>query len=171
VIALGLAVLCVPGAGAQDAVPSGWMLGGAGYQAGLDREIRHGGAASAFLRSGTGSEAAFGTLMQAVGVGDYGGRRVRLSGFCRAGAVTGWAGLWLRVDGPSGPLAMDNMQSRPIKGTSAWTEHAVVLDVPAQATGLAFGVLLAGQGQIWIDDLQLEVVDETVAVTGGPLDR
>ena len=51
-------------------------------------------------------------------------------------------------------------------GTTDWLRHAVVLDVPEAAVRLAFGALLHGTGQVWTDDLTLEVVDpKEVTVT------
>jgi hypothetical protein len=51
--------------------------------------------------------------------------------------------------------------------TTDWSRHAVVLDVPAAAVRLGFGALLVGTGQVWADDLALEVVDpKEVPVTG-----
>ncbi len=161
---LALGLLTSSGVRAADPLPRGWMLGGKGYEAGLDRQTKHGGGASAFLKkSGAGDE--FGTLMQMVDATAYRGARVRLSGYSRAAEVTGWAGFWLRVDGPAGVLAFDNMQSRPIRGTAEWNRADIVLDVPAEAKALAFGVLLAGGRQVWVDDLRLETVGQDVAVT------
>ena len=162
---LGLALFVSTPAGAGDPAPPGWTLGGQGYDAGLDRVVKHGGEASAFLRSNGGAAGEFGTLMQTIDAAGYRGSRVRLSGFSKTANVVGWAGFWMRVDGAGSLLAFDNMQSRPIKGTTDWKRYDVVLDVPPEAKALAFGLLLAGNGQIWFDDLQLEVVDRSVAVT------
>jgi hypothetical protein len=41
----------------------------------------------------------------------------------------------------------------------------VVLDVPNDAQGVFFGVLLTGGGAVWASGLRLEVVPPTVAVT------
>jgi len=54
------------------------------------------------------------------------------------------AGLWLRVDGPLGMLALDNMQDRPLRGTTGWTQASIVLDVAHEATHLVFGGLPEG---------------------------
>ena len=52
------------------------------------------------------------------------GKRIRLSGHARSKDVSDWAGLWMRVDGPKGePLAFDNMQQRPIKGTGEFADY------------------------------------------------
>ena len=149
---------------AADPLPRGWMLGGKGYEAGLDQQTKHGGSASAFLRRNGGGDE-FGTLMQMIDATAYRGVRLRLTGYSRAVEVAGWAGFWLRVDGPAGVLAFDNMQSRPIRGTKEWKRDEIVLDVPPEAKALAFGVLLAGGGQVWVDDLRLETVGQDVAVT------
>jgi hypothetical protein len=47
--------------------------------------------------------------------------------------VTGWAGLWLRIDGPNGVLVIDNMEDRALRGTTDWIQAAIVLDVADQA--------------------------------------
>jgi hypothetical protein len=41
-----------------------------------------------------------------------------------------------------------------------------VLDVPAESERLAFGVLLAGEGRVWLDDVRLDAVGLDVATTG-----
>jgi hypothetical protein len=43
----------------------------------------------------------------------------------------------------------------------------IILDVSDDAQYIAFGVLLSGQGRIWIDDVKFEVVDESIPVTSG----
>jgi hypothetical protein len=50
------------------------------------------------------------------------------------------------------------MMGRAVQGSTDWTEHTVVLDVPDNATYIALGFLLSGDGTVWGDDLKLEVV-------------
>jgi hypothetical protein len=40
------------------------------------------------------------------------------------------------------------------------------LDVPERAREIAFGLLLEGHGQVWMDGLNFEVVGKEVATTG-----
>ncbi len=40
-----------------------------------------------------------------------------------------------------------------------------------QASNLAYGALLVGTGQIWIDNLNFEVVDNSVATTGKGMEK
>ena len=109
----------------------------------------------------------------------------------KAEDVQNWAGLWLRVDGKVSSksvtttlknnnrkvtsdvhnsetkktLAFDNMYNRAIKGTMNWTQCEIVLDIADTATNIAFGALLNGTGQIWFDDLKLDIVGKDVPIT------
>ncbi len=40
-----------------------------------------------------------------------------------------------------------------------------MLDVPANATLIAFGVLVSGEGTAWLDDAKFEVVPSSVPTT------
>jgi hypothetical protein len=76
------------------------------------------------------------------------------------------AGLWMRVDDANlNVISIDNMQNRPIKGTADFAPYSVVLDVPQQASELAFGLLLVGSGHAWIGGPTLETVGNDVPTT------
>ena len=109
----------------------------------------------------------FGTLMQNFSPDKYLGKRIRMSGYMKSKNVETWSGFWLRVDkaGSQTSLAFDNMQDRPIKGTTEWKKYEIVLDVPSEATNIGFGALLDGTGQIWFDKLNFEIVDKSVPIT------
>lgn len=152
-------------------LPAGWIRAGShpgDYEMAVDPAGGRTGAA-AFIKSRTATPAGegFGTLMQQFTGEEYRGKRLRFSGYVKAAGISNWAGLWMRVDGPAAtaPLAFDNMQGRPIKGTQDWRRYEIVLDVPSSATNIAFGILLAGPGQAWIDDLQFDVVGPNVPTT------
>lgn len=165
-----LSVVAVPPY--AGAIPNGWLQSGSApkdYEMGSDPSAAHTGKVGGFLRSKTDSASGFGTLMQEFKGERFRGKRVRMSGWVKSEGVKGWAGLWMRVDGPdSHSLALDNMQGRPIQGTSAWTRYEIVLDVAPYAQDIAFGILLNGPGQVWLDDVGFEVVDNSVAVTSRP---
>ncbi len=159
---------------AQAAAPTGWRLSGSKpgeYESGLDANAVYEGHASGYLKSITPVADGFGTLMQDINASHYAGKRVRITAFVRAEEVHDWAGLWMRVDKDSLVVAFDNMQGRPIKGTVGWQSYEVVLDVPADATGIFFGVLLSGSGSMWLNNVKLEPVGSDVAVTGKALQR
>ena len=143
---------------------SGWTFyasSSAGYQGGLDTAVVRSGRRSAHISStASANPRSFALYYQKLGAGRYRGQRVRLSGYIRTSGVSGWAGMWMRVDpGEGGPsLAFDNMQRRPIVGSTEWKEYSIELEVAAEAEEIHFGALLVGAGEVWFDDLQLTSV-------------
>ena len=151
------------------AAPPGWHIAGSNrtdYESDVDPMAAYNGHPSAYLRSRRPFVEGFGTLMQSFRADHYLGKRVRLSAFVRTEGVQGSAGLWMRVDRGGKPVEFDNMQNRPIEGTTAWRKYEVVLDVPPGATGIFFGILLGQSGTVWINSVELEVVSTAVPVTG-----
>jgi hypothetical protein len=162
-----LATLILHVAGVSAQTPDGWGLRGMdprSYESGIDKKIHHSGTSSAFLRS-KGKPKAFGTLMQQVSANAHLGKRVRFSGFVKSKNVSIWSVLWFRVDSGRKSVAFDNMGNRPIRGTKNWAKYEIVLDVPSYATGLAYGILLNGKGEVWLDDAKLEDVSNDVPIT------
>jgi hypothetical protein len=149
-------------------LPKGWHLAGnrpQDYSATVD-------AGAGMLASKVNRAPGFGTMMQSFRADDYRGKRLRFTADVRAERVDEWAGLWMRVDGSrGGVLSFDNMQNRPIKGTSPWTSYSVVLDVPSDSASISFGILLAGTGTVWIDNIRFEVVESSVPPTGSKSGR
>jgi hypothetical protein len=151
---------------ATDATPKGWFMAGThpqGYRAGVEAD------GSAFFVSRPGpADKGFGTLMQSIKADNYLGKRVRLSASVRSENVAGWAGLWMRVDKGTQAIVLDNMQSRAIKGTTAWNTYEVVLDVPDDATSIHFGTLMDSTGEVWLNHLTLDIVSNSIPTTAAP---
>lgn len=165
---LGLKPLNAQSPNQTNSAPTGWFLAGskpASYQTGVDRTIIQNGQPSAYLKSIAPVTDGFGTLMQQIGASDYVGKRVRLQAWVRSQDVGDWAGVWMRVDKDKTMVAFDNMQNRAIKGTAPWKQCDVVLDVPEDASGISFGILLSGSGEVWMSDVSFEVVGKEVPVT------
>lgn len=150
--------------------PQGWFTGGEGYAVSVDKSVQHAGKRSlriAFEKSGR-----FGVATGTFPTADARGKRLRLIGYLKAENITtGWAGLWMRVDGPDGVLGFDNMQKRGVTGTKDWARYEIVLDVPEEATNINFGALLTGDGTVWVDTLSFEYAESakpppTVVVKG-----
>ena len=160
----------VPFTDAGDLLPKGWIGGNiAEYDIGVDRNVAKEGKACAYLKSKTQAPKSFGTIVQTFSAEDYVGKRVRMSALVKAEKIEGWAGLWMRVDGQGQEeyaLSFDNMQTRPIRGTTDWRRYEVVLDIPEKGKSITFGLLLEGLGQAWLDDFQFTVVTSDVPVTG-----
>jgi hypothetical protein len=142
------------------------------YEIGVDAEGFARGANAKFLRQVSGDGNGWGTLMQQISAVDYTGKRVRFTAQVRTRDISKWSGLWMRVDRPSQPgAAFYNSADKPIIGTTGWQLRSVTLDVPQDASVLAFGVIGAGKGTVWIDDLKLEVVGKDVPVDTIRMDK
>lgn len=139
--------------------PVGWAsgigLGGAKGEGASDATVVHGGAASYRLVTGTSD---FGSSVVTIDAAELVGKRVRLRGWVKTDAVdSGWAGVWVRVDG--GAVAFDNMAGRGLTGTAEWREAVATVDVKEGASRIALGPLIVGGGTAWFDDLTIEVAD------------
>ncbi|MFJ7934884.1 helix-turn-helix transcriptional regulator [Sporosarcina sp. NPDC096371] len=148
----------------------GWFLSGSHpnhYQMGIDHTIVHGGKASGYLQSNTVfDENEFATMMQQFKADQFRGTRIKLSCFVKSEGVRGFAGMWMRVDNQAGDvLQFDNMSNRPIVGTSDWNFYSIVLDIPKEGTIISFGMLLQGEGKVWMDQFSFDEVDERVLTT------
>lgn len=153
-----------------DPLPDGWFMAGshpAEYDAGLlPRACAYDGKRVIRLRFRAAvPPSGFGTMMQSINAARYRGCRVRFSVMIRGREIGDWAGAWLRVDVANGVMAIDNMQDRPLRGTTIWTGAANVLDVGDDAASLHFGVLLAGAGAVDLARPRFEVVGTDVPVT------
>ena len=154
--------------------PDGWIQMGSkpsSYEMSTDAGTGIDGKTAATIKSVDKKIKGFGTLMQNIAPGDYLGKRLRMTGYMKTLQVKENASFWMRVDGADKTfLAFDNMidgnNKRPISGTTDWTKYEIILDVPANATNIGFGAQLSGTGQIWFDNIQFEIVDESVPVTG-----
>lgn len=159
-----------------NSLPEGWFIAGSkpgSYNMGIDNAVFKTGKSSATIQSTEKKIKGFGTLMQTCLADDYHGKKIRLSGFVKSEEVNGWAGLWMRIDSKTGSqsLGFDNMKERAIKGTTDWINYEIVLSVPEDAGTLNFGALLSGTGQIWFDDLNIEVVSNKINNTGSTIKK
>lgn len=144
------------------------------YQVGIDYKIYNTGTKSATIQSVADEfeVGEFATIMQQFSARNFLGKRVRFSGFVKTLDVVGWCGLWMRIDSAlSVALKLDNMQNRPIVGTTEWNHYSCVLDVPENAAILNIGILLSGKGQAWLDNVNFQEVDHNTPTTEFILDE
>ena len=146
-----------------------WFMAGSepqDYELGIDTKAARNGKNSGYLKAKGAEPRGFGTMMQMFKANDYLNKRMRFSAYVKSEGIEAWAGLWMRIDGlGQRPLGFDNMQNRPIKGTTDWQKYDVVLDVPPESINIAFGILLEGKGQAWLSDVQFEEVGPDVPTT------
>ena len=171
-LALGCSATALVAPAAHAQIPSGWQAftdGTNDYTVRSDVARRDGGQgyAGVTIKSNVESPRGTGMLAQSIRADAYRGKRMRLSGYLKGIGITeGTAEIWMRVDGDGVVQTSDYMQDRPLMGTRDWKREEIVLDVPTNAIGITFGFLLSGSGQVWLDDLQMEIVGDDVPVTG-----
>jgi hypothetical protein len=167
VIAVVITVIIV--ANNNNKIPNGWYPSGSNpseYKMGIDNSTFQNGQACAFIKSKSPKQNQFGTLMQTISAENYLGKRLMLSGYVKSKNVTGWSGIWMRIDGESNQqLGFDNMYDRAVKGTTDWKKYDIVLDIPTNSLTINYGVLLNGDGEVWFDNFDLKEVDKNVPVT------
>jgi RNA polymerase sigma factor (sigma-70 family) len=141
----------------------GWLLSDAKeFDSGFDATDSHSGDECAYLKSVVSKPKSFGFLSKSIKPGTYLGNRLKMSAWVKTKLEDGASvQLWIRADGAwknrSG--CFDNMYERAIEGTTEWASYDVAVDVPETANRIVFGVLLNGNGQVWIDDVSLELLD------------
>ena len=57
------------------------------------------------------------------------------------------------------------MGNRPIQGSTDWAKYELVVEVAEESTLIVFGLMLIGEGQIWLDDVSFETVSKDVPLT------
>ncbi|MFF8534195.1 hypothetical protein ACF07B_19950 [Streptomyces sp. NPDC015532] len=160
-----------PSVAPQDTTPKGWGVSGSvpeDYEVGLDFEVFSAGRASAFIRSRHEHPAGYASLLQMIRADDYRGTRLQMTAMVKARDVVGWAGIWMRVDDARDhTVAFDNMQDpeRRIAGSVRWRRYSIALDIPETGAYINFGAVMERTGQIWLDDVRLNVVDDSVSAT------
>ncbi|SHH69962.1 AraC-type DNA-binding protein [Anaerosphaera aminiphila DSM 21120] len=108
----------------------------------------------------------FSNFMQTFQAKHFLAKRMRFSAFIKSQDITGWSGLWMRIDDNSyNMLGFDNMSDRPIKGSTSWNHYACVLDIPSDSKNINIGLILAGSGSAWLDCCKFEEVNESVPTT------
>jgi C-terminal processing protease CtpA/Prc len=134
-------------------MPAGWG-GGPPETISVDETIVHSGRRAVRLERDATSPQNFTTITKSLPA-DYSGKTIEWRGFLRTEDVSGFTGLWLREDGEAPTLEFDNMQRQQLNGTHDWKEYSVRLPLRPEAKQIYFGVLTAGTGKAWADDLQL----------------
>jgi len=144
----------------------------ADYYLGPDTDLERNGQAVNTFKSIVEEIDGFGGVVNSILPGEYLGKRLKMTGLVKTKDIAEWAGLWLRVDSKDKniSLSFDNMKDgktdRSIKGTNDWSKYEIVLDVPAEATKLVYGLIISGTGQLWFDEVNFELVDKSIPTTG-----
>jgi hypothetical protein len=148
---------------------------------GLEPASRHAAKNCAFIKSVAEDTStketknAFGHLKQMCGIDpDFRGKRIRMTAWVKSALRGNSIGrLELDVIGSWGWYCkwngtFDNMAKRPIVGETDWQQYSLVVDVPEESVSMNFGLLLIGAGKVWLDEINFEIVDKSIPLTGLP---
>ncbi|HET7925796.1 MAG TPA: S41 family peptidase, partial [Rhodanobacteraceae bacterium] len=168
----------------RDAMPSAWSVVGGRADLSLDAAAAEGERSLKVTRAEPGVTRVVQRMPAAslrAGGGARQTERLRLTGLARAPAPGVSAALWLRVDGPRGPLFLDSagdargsavepLATAPdaADGGSEWRRFEVELPFSHDVDEVAFGVSMRGQGSAWFDGLELRVVGTDARAPASP---
>jgi hypothetical protein len=141
-------------------VPTGWSAvetAGKEYRVGLDRQMRHNGVPSLFLRSLAGKPSGRLIVRRRFAGQAYAGRRVRLTAYLRRESVSHQA-VFTVLTFTEGPHI-------EVAGTSGWLRHGFVVDVPPGAQWVQAEFRLEGAGTLWVSDVRLDRVSTALPLT------
>ncbi len=164
-IVLSMALLAVVSSfKAHPVDKGGWFPAGSHpeeYKMTIVSGTKHSGSHAALIEY-TGGEkpSGFGTYMQMHKPGAWAGKKIKMTGYVKTENIEGWCGMWCRVDDASGKDSYDfyNMGDHPIKGTTDWTKYEIMVNVPNDASAVAYGLLVNGKGMAYFDDVSFEVL-------------
>ncbi len=132
-----------------------WTMRNSSDAMSVDASVAHGGRQSLRLRAASTS-GGFVATQGAMPLAEARGHRLAVSAWLRTELSSGWAGLWCRVDGPErAMLSFDNMEDRPVTGTTGWTRVTVRVIAPPSTDAVLCGSLVVGSGDVWLDDLAI----------------
>ena len=149
-------------------LPSGdWFTGWGGAPQPtmfVDNTTVHGGRYAARMERRPGSPSTFSTATRCIPV-TFSGHTIELRGWLKMQDVKGgFAGLWMREDSKENPtVQFDNMAKQNLSGTRDWTEYRIVLPLDPKASKICLGALIAAEGTLWADDLELLVDGKPIA--------
>jgi hypothetical protein len=105
-------------------------------------------------------------------IGEYGGKKMRLSGFVKvqdAQDAAIWAQCWRKK--PLGVVTVASTSNRaPVYGTRDWDETFVEFDVPQNTDFITVRCVLKGTGTAWFDDVTLIETGEAARKPDPPVD-
>lgn len=147
-----------------DQLPAGWQIGISqpeNVEFGIDCEVAYSGDGSVYIKS----KGAIGgiNLFKMIQADAYIGQRIRFSGYIKTEGLgeLNWGTLWINLsyNGDTGPV---NLPTQLITETTDWQRYELIVDVPENVNYIVLGLSFnwfRGEGQVWMDELRLEVVD------------
>lgn len=147
----------------------GWFKYGSmpnDYTIGIDKGGGVNGTNAGTVISVNNKAKGFGALTQNFNAEKYLGKRIRITCYMRSKDLKHRSLFFSGAYGSTQKsFVYGNNHKSPLKGTKDWTKYEVVMDVPADATFITIGAELWGAGEIWLDNVSIEIVDNSVPAT------
>lgn len=142
--------------------PEGWFsfqhAGPLSYKYTVDAVERKSGERS--LRVDNIGPEIYGAIAQGVDARPWKGKVARLSAWVKTrDANDNGAVLTLLALQNGATQAQNFMPDAPIKGTTDWKRYTITLALPPATDKLEVGMMLRGRGAVWLDDVELEIVE------------
>jgi hypothetical protein len=139
---------------------------------GTSRDAAHSGQFGAYIRYGQSN--ANGLHYPTIYGQLYRDKTVRVSAYMNVdkapeGALLYVEAFYLDPKGAAGPVEYATARALPAaygRAPSGWQRIAVTLDIPDRTLGMTFGILLDSEGEVWLDDVKLEVVGPSPVEAG-----
>ena len=153
---------------ATDGVPDGWSFSGDDSR--ISSPVKNSESGARCFRFENRHPTRFSNLSQSVEAKAYLGKRIRLQAAIRTevSGANNQAQLMLGISRNDGSENSSNffynMYDRPITNPG-WKVFNIVADVPGDSGKIHVGCFLNGVGVVCIDDVRLEAVDKSVALT------
>jgi hypothetical protein len=150
----------------QAGVEPWFLSGGAKAEYSLEQVASpvHGGAKALALRPTVSSPHGYGVAMQDFDAKPWRGKRVRIAAFIKTSKVTARGDFWARAQGNDSPDDGPGLSSAStvLPPATDWARFELVFEVPEDARDVQFGAGIQGPGQLWLDDVKVEVVPRSV---------
>lgn len=146
---------------------AGWHLLGSvpeEYRIGVAETDGMTGPVAALIQACGDTADGHGTLERTVGVEDYAGKHVRVTGRARLKGA-GQSIFYINIIGPGGrTLRQVSMRN----GSRDWENKALVLDMEKSAIAMDIGITLIGTNPAtaWLDAVRIDVVDDRTPNAG-----
>jgi len=142
--------------------PASWSSSPAGTVF-TDDQVVHSGKYSARIERTASSASTYSFISAGIPI-DFAGSVVELRGWFKTQNATGPAALWMNQVNGATSVSFTNQEALNITGTTDWTRYAIALPINPSANQVFFGFLLDHTGKAWVDDLQVLVDGDPVAL-------
>ena len=141
---------------AVQRLPSYWYVHGSGFDFSLDNAVAHSGQHSFRIQNVSASPHMLATAGQSFPIELVRGKHVRVKGWIKTSNVDGAAGIWWRVDGPTGTISLDNAPLPGLPpGSTDWRPYEFERDVSIDGNAVSWGVFFRGGGAARFDGLEI----------------